>query len=94
MCAMILSSVKRFIEISPQLESLGIKNIHFYNSTNNEKLTTPMLSLVPFVDVVVLGRDAYCSPLMNRVVEEALARHIPIFSEESLKEMTSFQEMI
>jgi hypothetical protein len=29
MSAMVISSVKRFIEMSPKLEEIGVKNIHF-----------------------------------------------------------------
>jgi hypothetical protein len=87
MSAMVLSSIKRFIDMSPKLEEIGIKNIHFYNSKGNEELTTPMVALVPFVDVVVLGKDAYHSTLMNRVVEEALARHIPVVSEDCIVDL-------
>jgi len=87
MSAMVLSSVKRFIDMSPKLEDLGVKNIHFYNSRGNDKLTTPMVALVPFVDVVVLGKDAHCSTLMNRVVEEALARHIPVVSDDCIGDL-------
>lgn len=87
MSVMVLSSVKRFIEMSPRLEDIGVKNIHFYNSKNNDELTTPMISLVPFVDCVILGKDAHCSALMTRVVEEALARHIPVVSEDCIGDL-------
>ncbi len=76
--------------MSPKLEDIGVKNIHFYNSQGNDELTTPMIALVPFVDVVVLGKDANCSPHMNKVVEEALARHIPVVSDDCLNEMKNF----
>jgi hypothetical protein len=87
MSAIVLSSVKRFIEMSSKLEDIGVKNIHFYNSQNNDELTTPMVSLIPFVDFVVLGKDAHCSPHMNKVVEEALARNIPVVSEDCLGDL-------
>ncbi|WP_333654149.1 hypothetical protein [Dissulfurispira sp.] len=88
MSAMVISSVKRFIDMSPKLEEIGIKNIHFYNSKGNEELTTPMVALVPFIDVVVLGKDAYRSTLTDRVVEEALARHIPVVSEDCIADLS------
>lgn len=87
MSAMVLSSMKRFIEMATKLKEIGVKNIHFYNSKNNDELTTPMVALVPFIDVVVLGKDAHCSMLMNRVVEEALARHILVISEDCIGDL-------
>jgi hypothetical protein len=90
MSAMVLSSVKRFIEISPKLEGLGVQNIHFYNSKNNDELTTPMVALVPFVDLVVLGKDANPSKNLSKVIDEAFARHIPVLSEDCLNEMKGF----
>ena len=35
MSAMVISSVKRFINMSPKLEAIGIKNVHFYSSESN-----------------------------------------------------------
>jgi hypothetical protein len=87
MSAIVLSSIKRFIDIAPKLEDIGVKNIHFYDSRGNDELTTPMIALVPFVDVVVLGKDAHCSSHMNKVVEEALARHIPVVSDDCIGDL-------
>lgn len=87
MSAMVISSIKRFIEMSPKLEDLGVKNIHFYNSMSNDELPAPMVALVPFVDVVVLGKDAHCSPFMTKVVQEALARHIPVVSDDCIEDL-------
>ncbi len=84
MSAMVLSSVKRFIDISEKLEEIGIRNIHFFNSKDNDELTTPMVALVPFMDVLVLGEDAHLSSYSNKVVEEAVARHIPVVSEDCI----------
>ncbi len=46
-----------------------------------------MSVLVPFVDMVVLGKDAELSPSVNKVVKEALDRHIPLVTEDCLDEM-------
>ncbi len=90
MSAMVISSVTGFVGMSKKLEEIGIKNIHFYNSINNDELTTPMITLMPFMDVVVLGKDADCSHDMARLVDEAMARHIPVVSEECLNELKNF----
>lgn len=90
MSAMVLSSVKRFIEMSPRLEDLGVQNIHFYNSQNDGDLNTPMVALVPFVDCVILGKDANLSRHFKKVTDEAIARHIPVLSEDCLNEFKKF----
>lgn len=90
MSAMILSSVKRFIEMSPLLEEFGIENIHFYNSKNDADLNTPMVALVPFVDVIILGNDAGLSRHLAKIIDEAMARHIPVLSDECLHEVKNF----
>jgi phosphopentomutase len=90
MSAMVLSSVKRFIEMSPKLEELGVQNIHFYNSQNGGDLNTPMIALVPFVDVVILGKDAGLSGHFNKVIDEAFTRRIPVLSEDCLYDMKNF----
>ena len=87
MSAMVISSVKRFIEISPLLEDFSIGNIYFYNSMNDDDLNTPMVALVPFVDVVILGKDAEFSRQLTEIIDEAIARHIPVISDECLHEI-------
>lgn len=90
MSAMVISSVKRFIEMSPRLEYLGIENIHFYNSAKKADVDAPMVALVPFVDFVILGKDANLAPYFVRIVDEAVARHIPVLSEECINNSNIF----
>ena len=87
MSAMVISSIKTFIEMSPKLEEVGVRNIHFYNSKSGDVHDAPMVSLVPFVDLVVLGKDANLSPQINKIVKEALDRHIPLVTEDCLGEL-------
>lgn len=84
MSAVVISSVKRFIEMSHKLEDLGFERIHFYNSRNNGDLDAPIVALIPFVDFVVLGDDAALSPYLAKVIDEASARRIPVLSEDCL----------
>lgn len=84
MSAMVISSVRKFIEMSTRLEDLGFKNIHFYNSKSEGDIDTPMVALVPFVDFVILGKDAGLASYLPKIVDEAVARHIPVLSEECL----------
>lgn len=86
MSAIVLSSLKRFIDMSHKLEELGLRNIHFFNSQNNE-LSTPMMALVPFVDMLVLGKDANCFSYFDRLVNAVMDRHIPVISEDCIGEI-------
>jgi len=87
MSAMVISSIKTFIDVSQKLEDIGVRNIHFYNSKNGDVYDAPMVSLVSFVDLIVLGKDAGISPQINEVVKEALDRHIPLVTEDYLDEL-------
>lgn len=87
MSAIVLSGVEKLATMSPVLEKIGIKNIHFFNARNNDELSTPLVALVPFVDAVVLGEDAHFSPHIHRLIDEALARHIPVVAESCINEI-------
>jgi hypothetical protein len=82
MSAMIISSTESLIGMSKRLESIGVSNIHFYNSRTRD-LSTPMVALLPFVDCLILGSDAHGSPHLQRVLMEASAKHVPVLTEES-----------
>lgn len=83
MSALVVSNIKSFIRISRKLEDIGISNIHFYNSMNGSP-DIPMLSLIPFIDLVVVDGSAGSCPYMKKVREEAEARHIYVVSDECL----------
>lgn len=84
MSAIVLSSAEGFVGLSKKLEKLEIDNIHFYNSKSHGNAGTPVIAIVPFVDFVILGKDADVSPHLTKVVDEAFARHIPVIYEECL----------
>lgn len=84
MSAMIISSTESLISISKRLESIGVSNIHFYDSRGTE-FSAPLVALVPFVDCLILGEGARTCPLIDRVLREASARHVPVLTEDSFK---------
>lgn len=90
MSVIVISSVGRFIEMSRKLEGLGLQNLHFYNSQNDGGLNTPIAELLPFVDCVVLGKDANLLRHLDKVIDEAFARHIPVLSEDCFHEIKNF----
>lgn len=87
MSAMVISSVGTFIKVSQKLEDIGVRNIHFYNSKSGDVHNAPMVALVPFVDLLVLGKDARPSPQINKAIKEALDRHIPVVTDDCLDEL-------
>ncbi len=90
MSGMVISSVKKFIEMSQALQELGLDTIHFYNSENNRDPDPPMVTLVPFVDCIIVCKDTNYSGRFNKVIDEAYARRIPLLTEECLHEMKNF----
>ncbi len=89
MSTMIISSMRKFIEMSDCIEEIGFSKIYFYNSSNNGNLNTPMIALVPFVDVLILGSDADRSLNLDRLIGEARARHIPVIKQECINKLGS-----
>ena len=90
MSAMVISSISRLVGMLHKLQEAGVSNIHFYNLKNSGDLNTPIVSLVPFMDIIVLGKDADLSPQLNQVMDEAIARHIPVLSEKCLEGLKNF----
>lgn len=83
MSALVISKMNNFIGISKKLEEMGVSNIHFYNSMN-ERTDIPMLSIMPFMDMVVLDDSSDSCSYMDKVREEAEARHIYVVNKECL----------
>lgn len=84
MSAMIISSLDRFIGMARKLEDYGVTNIHLCYAKNNGDLDISVIALVPFVDFVILGKDAHYLPYLNQIVKEAQLRHIPVLPEEQI----------
>ncbi|TLD42911.1 MAG: hypothetical protein JETT_0811 [Candidatus Jettenia ecosi] len=85
MSAMIISSLERLIGMAQKLENFGITTIHFYSAKNSGDLDVATIAFVPFVDFVILGKDAPCSLSLNRIIKEAQTRRIPVLSEECIE---------
>lgn len=85
MSAMIISSLDRFIGMARKLEDCGVTNIHFCYAKNSGDLDISVIALVPFVDFVILGKDANYLPYLNQIVEEARTRRIPVLPEERME---------
>lgn len=86
MSALVIGNIKGFIDISSRLEDIGISIIHFYNSNNNGNLNTPV-TVLPFIDLLILGKEAFLSPHVNELIEGAFSRGIPVLSEDCITRM-------
>ncbi|MCF6154492.1 MAG: hypothetical protein E3K36_04405 [Candidatus Brocadia sp.] len=84
MSAMIISSLDRFIGMARKLETYGVTNIHLCYAKSTDDLDISVIALVPFVDFVILGKDAHYLPYLNQIVKEAQLRHIPVLPEERI----------
>lgn len=85
MSAMIISSLERLIGMAQKLENFGITNIHFYSAKNGGDLDVATIAFVPFVDFVIVGKDAPHSSSLNQIIKEAQTRRIPVLSEECIE---------
>jgi hypothetical protein len=72
------------MELSRIIESRGISNIRFYNSTLRRVLAEPILPVVRFMDILILGKDARFLPHLREVLNEARRCRVPVISEENL----------
>lgn len=84
MSAMIISSLDRFIDMARKLEDYGVTNIHLCYARNSGNMDISVIALVPFVDFVILGKDAHYLPYLSQIVKEAQLRHIPVLPEERI----------
>jgi len=82
MSAMVLSSKKSFSKIAKKLENRGANNIYFYAVEKNSPLTAPMIVLLSYVDVVILGNGIARSPRVNKLIQHAGSIHVPVISED------------
>lgn len=88
MSALVISRIDSFIEISKRLENIGVSTVYFYNS-EFDNFELPASAVVPFIDMLVLGKAIGAVPHINKVINDSLDRHVPIFSEDCLNEMVA-----
>ena len=85
MSTMVISSTKTLSKIVKKLEDRGVKNIYFYCTERNDSLTAPMMVLLSYVDVVIIGNDTDRSPQVKQLIKHAGAVHVPVISEDFKK---------
>lgn len=83
MCIMVISSTAKLIEILPKLNKLDVSQIHFYNVEMEGDFGMPLVSLMPFTNLLVCedsildSSDFRDGPL----VCEAERMNVPVLSE-------------
>ncbi len=90
MSAMVISSVKKFIDMSMVFQELGLDTIHFYNTENSFDFELPMVAVVPFVDCIIMCKDTNYSVSLSKAIDAAIARGIPLLSDDCLQELKNF----
>lgn len=81
MSIMIVSDPGRFPAIIEKLRTPAISNIHYYNSRMPQGLAGPVLSLLPFVEMVVFDGHAYGSHRLSLLRREARKLKVPCVHE-------------
>ena len=79
--AMVISSAEGFAGMAKPLEDYGITNIHFCSVREKTDLDVTAIAFVPFVDFIIVGRDAGGSPYLNTILREAKELQIPVLTE-------------
>ena len=77
MSAIIFGSKKSLMRITGKLMDSNFTNIFFLDSGKN-KPDIPMVSLLAFVDFLLLGSDSHESPHLERILIEAKSRPVPV----------------
>jgi hypothetical protein len=84
MSVMIVSTVGKFPSIMSRLKEPGINSIHFFNSTDQQGLACPVLSLLPFVSLIVCDSASFGSPRLEVLRREAEKMNIPCIDENAV----------
>lgn len=87
MSAIVISSPEKFADIFRNLEKIGIKSVHFYDSLERNDHTTMIAALMPFMELIVLEKEIRSTPLMTKVIEEAVSRKVPVIMEDAFDDL-------
>ncbi|MCF6148038.1 MAG: hypothetical protein E3K37_05210 [Candidatus Kuenenia sp.] len=81
MSAMVISNAEGFAGMVKPLEDYGITNIHFCSAREKRDIDPTAIAFVPFVDFIILGKEAGYSAQINSILREAKERQIPVLHE-------------
>ena len=88
MCVMVISSASNLPSILQKLSSIDVSHLYFFNTESPHGLGVPLLSLVPFANLLVCEDGVLDDRnLRNGVLlGEAKRMQIPVVSETALSE--------
>jgi hypothetical protein len=81
MSIMLIGAMRWFSAVTEEIGSPEIRNLYFYNSAMRQGLSGPVLSLLPFVDLIVFDASAYRSHRLEPLRREAEKLKIPLVYE-------------
>lgn len=84
MSVMIVSTVRKFTAIVAKLKSSGVTNIHFFNTNIRQGLNCPVMSLLPFVDLLIFDSHAFGSPRLESLRQGATQMNVPFIDDKTL----------
>ncbi|MBM4053657.1 MAG: hypothetical protein FJ264_03065 [Planctomycetes bacterium] len=86
MSAMVLSDADGFALMAKPLEKYGVTNIHFCSVKEKMDTDATAIAFVPFVDFIIIGKDAGGTSHIETILQEAKERRIPVLSESCILE--------
>jgi hypothetical protein len=89
MSAIVFGSKKCLIRITRKLMDSNFTNIIFLDSGTHEP-DIPVVSLIPFVDFLFLGKNSHESANLERLLIKAKASAVPVIKEERIGQRVSF----
>ncbi|MDO3380312.1 hypothetical protein [Geoalkalibacter halelectricus] len=84
MSIMVVSALEKFPIIIQKLGDPINHNIHWYNSQLPQGLAGPVLSLLPFVQLIVFDSPSYRSSRLKLLRREAKKHNVAIVCEDSM----------
>ena len=86
MCVMVVSSTEKLASILLKLRKIDISHLYFYNTEAPKGLGAPLISLVPFTNMLVCEDCVLESPDFHKgmLLHEAKRMDIPVLSETGL----------
>lgn len=91
MSVMIIGSQNHLNKVLDCLNGLKIDNIYFYNANSGSLFTPTINGLLPFVDVVVLGKEATSMCGFSNIFDNAIARKIPLIAEDCIHQIRNLE---
>jgi hypothetical protein len=86
---MVVGSTERFNAILQKLCKLDVSQIHFYNVEAEGDFGMPLISLIPFTNLLICEDSIFASPVFrdSPLLSEAERMNVPVLSETGFDEV-------